>query len=408
MKITRKFKELHNKALEDNKSNRTYRDECRAAFGVRFDEDYGLVKDDSQQVADPRKISFQELAHEMIGRDYGDQLQNRYQEVSGGVVQPSSFQNINGFDSVAFSLLDALILEGYSRSTFIWQDWCDVQPTRTNGGKSVRAYFDDQTGASLEIGEEAPSVGLTQGYVKRQPNVRKAHKVMVTLESLLYDWTDTIQTAAVDSGAKIAYEIEKSVAKIVLGIVNNYERDGTSGNTFLGTKGTTPMNYKNTEINALATYASVQTALATLSANTDPYSGIPIGIDISKSKVLVPLAGLYDAKAILHATTVFRGSDLTAAFVAQASASPLEAQYSITASAIWDKVLADNNVTTFSWLLGEPKRAFGYRQLVPFNTTQLVLGPKEVSSNVALGVYVQEIGAPFVQEPRYVYKGTTS
>jgi hypothetical protein len=86
----------------------------------------------------------------------------------------------------------------------------------------------------------------------------------------------------------------------------------------------------------------------------------------------------------------------------------LEAQYSITASAIWDKVLADNNVTTFSWLLGEPKRAFGYRQLVPFNTTQLVLGPKEVSSNVALGVYVQEIGAPFVQEPRYVYKGTTS
>lgn len=406
-----KFNELYKKSREDRRTFSQFTEDCRKAFGVSRNENGELVKDNSQQVLDPKSVSFQEVAYTMLGPSYGDVLQSRqdmFREVTGGEVLPSAFQNINGFDAVTFGLLDALILEGYQNPKWLWQDWVKVEQTRTNGGKSVRAYNDDQTGYDLAIGEEAPSVGLKQGWVARVNNVRKAHKVLVSLEALLYDWTDTIQQSAMESGEKIANQIEIQVAKTVLGIDNNYVRDGTSGNTYLTAKGTSPMNYKNGEVNALTNYQSIQTALATLSANTNPYTGIPIGISVANSRVLVPISKLYDARAILHATSVYFGTDLTAAFTAGQTANPLEADYRIDASSVWDKVLSDNSVTTFSFLLAEPQRAFAYRQLVPFNTVQLMLGPKEVASNVALGVYCQEIGAPYVTEPRYTYKATTA
>ena len=408
MSKVKNLKKLYDASLQEGKSLSDYTNSVRSACGIKITEE-GMKNDADKQILDPKGISFQEVAYEFLGPDYGRKLleRNRMQEVSGGMVTPGTFSNTNGFDATAFGLLDALILEGFNAPYFMWEDFVTVEQTRTNGGKAIRAYNDEFTGVGLAPGEEAPAVGLKEGWVTRNPNIRRAHKVQVLLESILYDHTDTIQQSAFDSGVKIANAIETHVARTVLGVDNTYVRDGTSGNTYLTAKGTGVMAYKNSEPNALATYQNVQTAMATLCGNVDPYTQIPIMVDVSKMTVVVPMAKIYDAKTILHASQIFAGSSVNADFVNRFSANPLEADYGIKASPIWDAVNVAGSKSYFSWAFGEFKKALGYRQLVPFSTISTPLGPKEVTSNVALCVYCQEIGAVYVKEPRYTYIATT-
>lgn len=408
------FNKLYQDARSEGKSLREYKNLVRQACGANLTEQ-GLVRDDSKQVLDPKHISFQELAFDMLGPSYREILADRNEwiaEASGGQVQPSSFINISGFDATAFGLLDLLVLEGYQYAGFIGNQFVTTEPTKVNGGKAVRTYFDDQVATSLEPGEEAPSTGLVQGYIDRPNNVRKGLKVFVTLESILYDHTDTIQQSAYDAGLKIGLEKEKSIAKMCLGVTNTYKRDGTSGNTFLTAKGSGVMNYKNSEANPLLDYTAIQKALSTLSLNTDPYSGIPIMVDPSRATLLVSVDRVMTVRAIMRATMV-RGWTMDATINATypvktyEAGNPLTGEPEPVASPIWDAVNTAGSKTYFSFLYGNASKAFGYRELVPFQTVSVPLSPKEVTSNIALCVYAQEIGVPYVKEPRHIYLGTT-
>jgi hypothetical protein len=59
------------------------------------------------------------------------------------------------------------------------------------------------------------------------------------------------------------------------------------------------------------------------------------------------------------------------------------------------------------WWMGKFKKAFCYRQLVPFQSVEAPLSSEDVRRDIILVRVSMEHGVPFTKEPRYSYMGTS-
>jgi len=423
------------KLVEQNVNNkkgvRGYREQFRDLLGLTENRHGEPTIDLSRRELHPKDFSLQEMAMEFLGRNWRDTVRDfslgssgpiglmRLQEADGHVVLPSHFANIAAFTDSVSGLIDAMVLEAYMDPVYIGDMVMETVPTRVNGGKMIGVRNDGNTGEDVLDSEPLPAVGLEETYVDLPNNQRRGSLIQVHQNVFLYDRTDQVQSMSENAGTATRRKKEIRQADYVLGIVNNYSRDGSSANTYLATAGSSPNDYVNSSANSLDDWTDIDEAINLLEGNTDPNSGFSIAINPPYDLLVMPQEYMNTTTIVRSTSIDVRDSGGTGTADDQqvrTAANPLPQLNLIRANREWYRrlVLAtasggaglSEDAAKARWHLGHFRKAFGYRQLTPYRSQDYPITAEEGRRGIVLVKTVEEQGTPFVKEPRYAYQGT--
>ncbi|MBP3956463.1 hypothetical protein J8F10_14375 [Gemmata sp. G18] len=412
-----KLKKILEQNMNEGRGLAGYRGQLREMFGISEDDDGLPLVNRGERLIDPRHLDAREIAVTFLGRNAGPSdvrrafaLREQYgsfQEAEGAVVLPSHFAKISAFTDTVAGLVDALTMEAYTAPEFIGDSLMEVKQERVNGGKMIGVMNDGGVSDNLNDAEPYPTVGLKETYVEVPDNQRFGNVIQLNEKVFIYDRTDMIESACKSAGTAVAYKKEQRQADCVLGITNTYSRDGNAANTYLTTNGEIPNNYTNSSTNQLTNYASIDSAFQILEGNTDPGTGFEI--TVAAPQLLVMPQRQMNLESVLYPEFIRRATD-TGNTLTQTPRSLVRPIAPIVVSRIWYNRLIAASVNTTNaperWHMGDFKRAFRYRQIIPFQVNSAPLSSEDARRDI-VGIWVaREHGVPFVKEPRFVYRGT--
>lgn len=409
-----KLFKLYEQHLNSETGAAGYREQFREMLGIEEDDVPRVNRD---RVLDPGNVSLSDLARVFLGKNCGasdvrrafalSEQFGRFEEAEGAVVLPSHFARISGFTDSVSGLIDAMVMQAYTAPEFIGDSLMEVKQSRVQGGKLIGVMNDGKVSGDLLDGEPYPTVGLKETYVEVPDNQRFGNVIQVNEKVFTYDRTDLLESACKSAGTAVARNKEIRQADVVLGIVNTYSRDGATSNTYRTTAGTNPNDFVNSATNQLTNYASIDSAYQTLEGNTDPGTGFEISVPAPQ--LLVMPQREMNAKGILYPEWVRRASD-SGNTNTQTKDSLVRPVSLVVASRIWYNRLIAASVSTTNaperWHMGDFKRAFQYRQIIPFQVNDAPLSSEDTRRDIVLIKVAREHGVPFIVEPRYTYQGT--
>lgn len=448
-----------------------YRGEIRRLLGITENAITGEpLHDPAQQAINAQEVDFAEVADTFLGRGNvnGDVLRHafdpqtrfaiRMQEAEGSVVLPSHFANISAFTDTVSGLIDVLTLEGYQNPAYIGDDFFETREARVQGGKEIGVRNDGQVSGDLAPNEPYPTVGAYETYIHIPDNQRFGNVIQMNEQVFIYDRTDQVQAMASAAGEAVRRSKELRQADCFLGKKNTYMRDGVATNTYRVTADTTmpsdnagpraPNNYVNADVTSapLNDWSDWNLAKQILSKNIDPSTGWEIAVPPEGTVLFVSPDNELLVNTIVKSTGIqIRQGMEKPATLTQATAltlgirnadNPLaEYKIAVRSSRIWYNrlLLAGTNhptaPTAFSdatevdatlalgdtaakaqsvWFWGNPKRAFRYRQIKPFQTFQAQLSSEDQRRNIVAVYISEEWGVPYVREPRYMFMGANT
>jgi len=411
------------KLLEQHQNASTgaagYKKDFRAFLGLEEGEGDPTLGN-SRKAMDAKDISLGDLAHTFLGRHAGasdikrafkiaEQFSNM-QEAEGSVVLPSQFANISAFTDTVSGLVDALTLEAYLSPEFIGDQLFETQEARVNGGYAIGMGNDGKGGdADLLDGQAYPTVGLKESKVHIPDNQRHGSVIQINEKVFLYDLTGQVQEMAAAAGYSTRRNKEVRQADVALGITNTYERDGVSTNTYITTAGTVPNNYINSSTNVLTDWNAIDRAWQVMSANTDPLTGFEISIPLEGAQILVMPQRRFATQTILQSEWVRQITNSSNEI--RQGGMPLPNLTMIPATYIWYNRLIASGVSTTNapqrWGMGNFKKAFKYRSVIPFQVSDSPLSSEDVRRDIVLVKIAREHGTAWIKEPRFAYQGTS-
>src|SRR5262252_4788792 len=206
-----------------------YRSKLREMLGVEVKQNpegtfpARFNKDKAQISAD--EFSVRDLAEEFMGPQFvaglhNEKLTESYQAQFREALAPvtaSTFQDINAFNQTIGGLIEVRILQGYQLPEFIATNLVETMPTRVNGGKLIGLPNIQLPSGPTSEGSEFPNIGMQERWVIAQANVKYAMKLSLTRESVVYDLTGELLTAAESLGQSLGYVKEYWLAGVIQG-----------------------------------------------------------------------------------------------------------------------------------------------------------------------------------------------
>lgn len=407
-----KLNKLLEQSVNSGQGVHGYTRQFRELLGItegRFGES---VLDLSQRQLHPHDFSFAEIAHAFLGREYQSRVKEvaparaygRLMEADGHVVKASHFANINAFSDTVAGLVEAMVLEAYQSPEFIGDNFVTVVDRRVNGGAMIGVMNDGGEGEDLALGDPYPMVGLKETRVEIPENIRRGVGIQVDEFTFIYDRTDKVRDAAQAAGYSTKRRREIEIADQVMGITNNYQRDGVSSNTYLAAAGEAPNDYINSAAIGLENWTDIDEALDVMRANSDPGTGFEIAIPRERLTLLVHATKQMLTSTIVKAVTLEqRTASATEIRVGPNPLPPLN----LVASDIWsrraDSALGGTANAVLDWWLGDFPKAFGYSQVIPFGMNEAQLSSEDQRRDIVAIWIAREYGVPFTKEPRFVF-----
>lgn len=346
------------------------------------------------------EFSVRALAESLIddGREWVRSIDPRK---SGGLslVEAAHAVDTSAFSNITGQLVFSRIRERFNDPAFLWPRLVETIQTTLLDGEKIPGV--GRLGDNAEIVEEGmpyPNVGLSEEWIETAPTRKRGFIVPVTREIIVADRTGVLLRNAGEGGHWLGLNKEKRVLDVVLGVVNNYKRNGTATNTYL-----TSGAYINSVAAALSDWTDVEAALILFDALTDPNTGEPI--DLSPTQVIVPTALAMTARHVLNATTVERVDNQTNATTYRTTAGNPSPAYEIISS---PQVKARTN-SADTWYIGDFRRAFAYLEVWDIETSQAPSNSEaEFEKDIMIRYKVSERGVAQVMEPRRAAKITAA
>lgn len=413
---TSKLQKLLEQNINEGRGSAGYRAQIRELFGITESDIGGeVLAPKSERVMDPHAVDIREIAMTFLGRNFGGSDVRRAFGLAeqigsfsegGSVVLPSHFANISAFTDTVAGLIDALTMEAYQAPEFIGDSLMEVKSSRVNGGSMIGPMNDGGVSGDLLDGEPYPTVGLKETKVSIPDNQRYGNVIQVNEKTFIYDRTDMLEGSCTAAGTAVARNKEVRQADCVLGVTNTYSRDGVSNNTYLTSAGTSPNDYINSSTNELLDQDDIDAAIQILEGNTDPGTGFEI--TVPAPQLLVMPQRRLKTSQILHPEWT-RQETQSNVEIRQGPSQLLPVSL-IVATRIWYNRLIAAGVNTTNaparWHMGDFKKAFAYRQIIPFQVTDAPLSSEEARRDIVLVKIAREHGVPWCKEPRYAYQGT--
>lgn len=371
-------------------------------------------------------------------------------------VTPSIFQDISAWNASIAGLVEVRLLEGYNQPKFIGDEFCEVQPTRVNGGKMIGIPYPAPKHEVTAPGIEFPTIGMNQLYVWARPNMVIGGKLALDRNTVVYDLSGELMGQAESIGKGLGLEREYVIGCNVLGVaplssamgipqsvlnqlgdsfrMSTPGLDATPNPTYqttsagLSAKGTqTPNAYtyvnEQTGSNSFQDWTDLNKVRKLLNLMRDPVLNLPFDADIVRIWV-DPF--IYDnAKRVQHATQVINVTGNPAAAYGplnQGAGSTVPpvltggpgfptgsqlSQWDLHTSNIWHQILLDAGISEANaekyFLCGNPKKAFVWRSAWDMRVDQANPSSSELLGRNIVNEWVTQLSGQFVvREPRYV------
>jgi hypothetical protein len=324
--------------------------------------------------------------------------------------------DVSAFSAITGQLFFNKIREGWVNADIVSDSLFTNYPTKLDGEKIPWiSHVFTQGDTDIHAGLNYPEAVFGPRYITTPRCTKQGHIVSLTKEAIFFDLTGQMLKSAKEVAWALRYNKEYRCLKVFLGLVNNYNLNGTSFNTYLSS-GT---NYVNSQSGTpLVDWTSINQAHVLFTNILDPDTGRPI-IPREKCLFVMPYNEM-TARRIVNATMVrstypgFASTGATAPVSIPApgnvqfeSANPLTAKYDVYTSPIAYQLLVQSGLSATQannyWFFGDFKEAFWYAENWPFETFQApAQNIKEFESDVVMRWKVSERGTPIVVEPRYV------
>lgn len=311
-------------------------------------------------------------------------------------------------DSTAFSRITKQLVESRMLQAFNLEAFVFSRLIPTNQAENLHG---DRIPGITRIGDEAAVVeegspytraGFGDEYIQTPASQKRGLIVGVTREAIWQNKTGAVLKNAAEVGLWLGMNKEKRLCDIVLGATNNYNRNGTTANTY---QTSTP--WINDHSNELLDYTDIENARVLQRRIKDPNTGE--AVMITSTQMVVSAAKEFTARRILNATQVEMKTDSLAN--STYSANPVAGTgIQLEVSQLWEDrgvsqlSLSQSNASKY-WVMGDFTRAFSYEEVFGLTVTQAAVNSDASFNRDVVAEYkASERGVATVIEPRYVVR----
>ena len=475
-----KTKETKLKALfEQSMANggpAEYRKNLEASLGLVRNEQGNHVLDDSKKELKTDEVEIGRIGHALMGPSWKHTFEQHWMaatqprfEGQGGTVLSGDIAYVSAAIDTIAGLANARAMERPAAPEYIWDEMCSVVEIPGEGGFDT-IIRDDGTPAATDLadGQPIPTTGVIASRVHRNRTLNQGVRVKINKYTILNDLTSTLFGAIDEKANRVLVERERKVADCVMGIgtaMASGESVGTPGQAMImsqdgleffpyqaGIFGTnagaalpSPQNQRlvqnfancvNGDGIGLADYTILTRALATLSANRDPFTGLPYPVNLGGMTLLVDPSAAPQAEYLLQARSLWQiangGFDATGGTNTVSDFNMMRsANLSVKSSMLWAARLVDvglanvaangtksygalTNAATDTYATassarsfytrGHFKEAIRYAQRMPYSVVQVPLSSMEYAEETVLVQDFRERGQAYWVNPRVVHR----
>lgn len=325
---------------------------------------------------------------------------------ASGAVQSSHFANITG------QILYTSIMSASMTEAFVFTPLIPVVPTVFSGEKVPGIANPSDDNLVVAEGEEFPLVGLMEDWLQTPDTKKRGSRIALTKEAIFFDRTGMILSQARAIGTTLGSNKEKRAIDAVIDENTTAHRHNYRGNTiatFGDSSGT--HDFDNlAATNTLTDWSSIDAVEQLAAAVTDRNTGEPMPMMLDS--LIVTPQNRATAYRIMSATNIAlqAGGFATSGNLYRTdSPSPIgRHEYSAAYRVLSSRLLAQRMTTDTTWYLGNIAEAVEYRQNWPLAVRQLANGDEDFKRDIPVQYRVDERGAFFVKEPRYLFKATVA
>jgi hypothetical protein len=391
----------------------------------------------------PEQVSIKELAVNLLGRtdqEMEDALSMAHRapvtvmEAATDVV-PSQFANISAFNAAAIGLLEARILQAYSKPTFLIKDTFENIPSKIRRLKMVGVSNIGDVSQVRDPGQRHARAQLSERYTETPQTRNRGVSIEVTREAILFDYSRELMKQADSVGDSLALRKEYLCLDVLLGIYNPYNYNGTSYNTYAtaaaDTAGGNWINSIANPIDSSNAWDAFNNVLQLWVNMVDPETGQPISIEAMQ--MLTMPAGYMQAEATLQASEISRMANALSNTYwpadAYKSKNPARGLFQLVNDAKYPyayRRVTDSSSGTYDpaalvnpglglsgsgakglWFVGDFKKAFHWHENIPLTTVRANASDWEMGDRgLVVAIFADEMGAAGVTDPRYAVKNT--
>lgn len=371
----------------------------------------------------PNEVPISALAEAVMGHDFvrefyshGAGFDFSSNRLSEAAIDPTAFLNISLFNLSVAGLVNARILEAFTKPQYIGKDMVTTVPTNMNGHKIIGTTgINPQTSAAKNRapGASHASVQFGEAWQTTPETVEQALKIEVTREAVFFEQASgEVMRQADTVGDELAYGQEKDICDTVIGVTASYNRSGTAYNTYQ-----TSSPYINDHSNPFTDETDVDDARALLLGMTDPDTGREIDVTIA-TILCSPYKELTFREQIFGSTVqlstqlsseVAQRIKLTQSAINQVAKGTLQL---MPLTQIWHNrmVAADGlNLSAANakayWWWGDTKRAFEWHENWPLTPWQAAATEMVMKDRGLIAVHGANYrGVAYTREPRYIIR----
>lgn len=363
----------------------------------------------------PEDIDFAELAESLFGREF-TRMCDPAIESDGGVTRFFRMKEAeDGVDYTAFGtitqrVISAKVVEEFDLESSQAAGMVDLETNvRLRHERRPGITAPDNQGEIVHPGMPYPRQGLSEKYQDFSDNNKRGTIIPITKEALFFvGQSGEILRQAGRVGEMLGINKDRRIWEVILGINNNF-RFGMRGNAVaayntynaaaiaVGNDTIVPQNIHGWQFND---WNDIDRANRLFDRMVDPDTGEPI--EIRQFTLIVMPAREFRARRILTASEVRETVGATQTL----SANPVSAYKLGPVSRRARSILAASNAfgdPDAVWLLGDPKKAFVYRENWPLGVLQAPLNAQaEFEQDIVFQVKASERGGCWVKRPHYM------
>ena len=313
-----------------------------------------------------------------------------------GLLEASQAVDTSAFTNITGQIIYSKVIDAFNDPAFLHPRLVQSVPTQFNGEKIPGIGRLGDEAEEVAEAHPYPVVGMSEEWVETPETTKRGFIVPVTKEAIFFDRTGLVLQRAAEVAYWLGVNKEKRVLDVVLGITNNYKRNGTSYNTY-----NTGTPFSNTKAsNSLVDWTSIEAAELLFDSMIDPNTEEPISV--IPNTIIVPSALRHTARRIVNATEITHG-DGSSDSPQVTSTNPIADQYQVLSG----PMVKQRTSSDSTWFVGDPRRAFAYMENWPITVVQAPNNSEaEFSQDVVIRFKVSERGAAAVLDPRYMVKCT--
>jgi hypothetical protein len=324
----------------------------------------------------PYDLNLRELAELSLGRHTFEARLREWGQRSGWVSESTEAVDLSIFRGVIQGNVGAVMDRAYEDAASVVDQLIGNAPDDA-GMDPMQTRKDPIAGVATDPPRDVapatdyPRTGFSPYYVEAPIPDKVGLIAVLPLEFVKANATRRYIDAAAEVARKVGIEERKRKLRVVLGITNNYKRNGTSYNTYL-TSGDRVNSVVNLDLTAGP--AELDRIAQLFDAMTNPFTGEPM--DVEPKVILTTRGNQFTLRTMLGADEI-RVTNADGEVVA---ANPFDFGGQIlTDRYVYNMLVAERGLSAAeaaSWMLiGDPQRAFKWREVEPFHTYEV--GPND-------------------------------